>query len=363
MTAVPPSSSTCLLIRQCGSGLQLGPIEDTLGAVHVQLVLLVCALSSPSAFDTRAPEARNLALRRLIPALSATVGEMRPMLLGLANLLKEPSLAGDNGFRAKVIALGKVVGAALSALGVAIQVSSSLLSAGCTVPHEVTVNSDDEFDSADECEEALPRIIPVPAPRPRKTMPTEVRRVQHHAYDEVACFAFLPQDQRELWKTVINADRRRQAAAKRAQPSAAYLSLGVTAGSKLKKKSALEQLVYTPEQLTARVQCKPPATAAGGASTDYVYTPTRRERERAAAPPAPPEGAKVMGGWHTKASQVDPTLSYEEQMAAQAATSRGRRRGRRGKLRETPRSQPPVDEVAASEFARTLGGRFLGEIN
>ena len=41
-----------------------------------------------------------------------------------------------------------------------------------------------------------------------------------------------------------------------------------------------------------------------------------------------------MGGWHAKVSEEEQTLSYEEQLAAQAKASRSRRRGRRQRIKK-----------------------------
>jgi hypothetical protein len=128
-------------------------------------------------------------------------------------------------------------------------------------------------------------------------------------YSEDRCFdTLLPPAQRALWKSVIEADVRRQGsgghsrAGQRRPHSAAYASM--SRAGRPKAKSALDTLIRNPEDLAqpkpggGRRKGVPAAGAAGAAPTPPVVrsaATAKAARARKGAPPAPPPSSKVMG--------------------------------------------------------------------
>ena len=260
--------------------LQLGPIEEHLAAMHAELLHLVLAPSDAfvqlvrddGEAERARSEARRLALRRLVSAVQAAFAELRSMLLGLATLLKDPSYHTDAAFRTKVSGLGAIVMAALDDVGCSITLSSAELqrhAAAVAPPPAPPADGDgddsgsDGFHSAEEDEASPPRgaeAVPPPPPAQREPVLKKPGTASPPSKATLAAaqdggFAWLerlPESERELWRTVVRADSRRQAArggaAARERPSEAYaeMSLGK---SKRAKPSAIHTLIHNPEQM------------------------------------------------------------------------------------------------------------------
>ena len=207
--------------------LQLGPIEGCLAVIHAELVALALGghPADPNA-EAEAEQARRLALQRLIGGVQAAFAELRQMMVGLANLLKEPAYRSDAAFRTKVGKLGEVVAAALSDVGAAITTTTEVLAQQqSTAAPAVAVPSgddSDDFHSADEDEDA-----PAPPPPVSRKAPTLKKPGTGRAPTKAAMAAVqaagdgwlkeLPESERELWRSVVNADGRRQVGGKNTQ--------------------------------------------------------------------------------------------------------------------------------------------------
>ena len=341
-----------------GPVLQLGPIEDCLAKIHAELLVLKCSPSDYSGFATSAEieHARRLSIRRLIAGVHTGFAELRQMMLGLANLLKEPAYRSDASFRTKVGKLGEVVAAALKDLGVAIDASTESLLLSSTPAVSNAAGSDsDGFQSCDEDERAAPAFIPVPTSPPAPVL--KKPGTAHPPSKAVLAAAQssgdgwmkeLPESERELWRSVIEADARRQATPagrgqlqgqNRRRVSKVYHEMSLGNAKAKAKPSAIHTLMTNPE-------------AMGGGSS--------ASKASATAVPVPAPDITPMRGWHTKLAEGadkgedGKTLSYEEQLAAQAKAARAAR-GTRGKRRKkTGCGAEPEPEV---------GPEHLGEID
>ncbi len=332
-----------------GPLLQLGPIEDCLARIHAELLLLKCSPSDFNGLATPAEmeQARRLSIRRLISGVQAAFAEIRQMMVGLANLLKEPAYRSDASFRQKVGKLGEVVTTALRDLGVAINTSTESLQ---TYASRIGDSGDEEFQSAGEDEEGAP-AVPVPtipsAPalkKPGTARPPSNAVLAAAQASGNGWMKELPESERELWRSVIEADARRQAAAvadkgqNRRRVSKAYHEMSLGQAKAKAKPSAIHTLMTNPE-------------AMGGNSS-------------APAPPVavPAPDITPMRGWHAKPEkgadigEDGKTLSYEEQIAAQAKAARAAR-GTRGKRRKMKSG------AAAAQPEPALEPEHMGEID
>ena len=327
--------------------LQLGPIEDCLASVHAELLnlVLVAADQRGSLSSAEVEQARRLSMRRLVGGVQAAFAELRQMMVGLANLLKEPAYRSDAAFRSKVGKLGEIVAASLGDLGVAITTATELLQARSPPVVRDAAGSgsggdSDEFQSAEEEEEAAeapPVAVPTSPPAPALKKPGTARAPSQAVMAAAQSsgdgwMKELPESERELWRSVINADARRQQTQaagagqqgqNRRRVSRAYNEMGLGKAKAKAKPSAIHTLMTNPE-------------AMGGSSSTAAAAPP-------VAVPAP--DIAPMRGWHEKAKEGDDkgengeTLSYEEQIAAQAKAARANRiGGSRGKRRKKQRS-------------------------
>lgn len=339
-----------------GPVLQLGPIEDSLAAVHAELLVLQCSPSDYSGFATPAEieQARRLSVRRLVAGVQAAFAELRQMMLGLANLLRDPSYRSDASFRAKVGKLGEVVAAALKDLGVAIDASTeSLRPCGTPAVSNAAAGSDsDGFQSCDEDEQAVPVPASPPAPvlkKPGTARPPSKAVMAAAQSSGNGWMKELPESERDLWRSVIEADARRQATPggrgqlqgqNRRRVSKVYHEMSLGNAKAKAKPSAIHTLMTNPEAM------------GGGSSAS----------KGASAPPTvsvPAPDITPMRGWHTKLAegadkgQDGKTLSYEEQLAAQAKAARAAR-GTRGKRRKkaggAAEPEPEVDPEHLGEI-------------
>eukprot|EP01043_Picozoa_sp_COSAG02_P035740 COSAG02_NODE_2578_length_8494_cov_122.873973_3_plen_475_part_00 len=330
-----------------GPLLQLGPIEDCLARIHAELLLLKCSPSDYNGLATPAEieQARRLSIRRLISGVQAAFAEIRQMMVGLANLLKEPAYRSDASFRQKVGKLGEVVTTALRDLGVVINTSTESLE---TYVSRIGDSGDEEFQSAGEDEDPA---VPVPAvpsapalKKPGTAHPPSKAVLAAAQASGNGWMNELPESERELWRSVIEADARRQATAapgkgqNRRRVSKAYHEMSLGQAKAKAKPSAIHTLMTNPE-------------AMGGSSS-------------APAPsvPVPAPDITPMRGWHAKPEEGadkgedGKTLSYEEQIAAQAKAARAAR-GTRGKRRKKKSS------AAAAQPEPALEPEHMGEID